>query len=151
MDHLRSAFEGFGEQQRLLALYWRKIDIAAAECQSVGIAHDVTGYDFDIEEKVAHHLLYQIELLRIFFSKIGTCGLCEVEEFVDHLQHAVEVPRAKMALEDIALGFGCLDKHFVCVVHRIGCRHEKDIHTGQFANLFISFVAPGILAKVLSR
>ena len=134
-----------------MALLGREVDIAATECQSVGIAYDIAGHYLDIEEKIAHHLLDEIELLRIFFSEIGARGLGEVEEFVDHLQHAIEMPRAKMALEDVTLGFGGFDDYLIFMVHRIGFGHEKNIHAGQLAYLFVRFVASGIFAKVLPR
>ena len=62
--------------------------IAAAQCHTVGFADNGASDDFDRKFQLPVHFPDDGNLLKIFFSEIGTVGFYRIEEFAHDLSHA---------------------------------------------------------------
>src|SRR5688572_10856829 len=73
--------------------------VARAHGEAVGLAQGRAAHDLGVEEERASEALDELELLEVLFAEVRTLRAREQEELQHDGQHAVEMPRARGALE----------------------------------------------------
>ena len=93
--------EGFGEDQRGLAILSRKAHVARGHGKPVGFTHGGRAHDGQRHVQIGDHALDDLKLLVVFFPKNSDVGLDDVEEPRDHGGHAAEVAGADFAVQHV--------------------------------------------------
>src|SRR5215212_4670911 len=91
--------ESARENEGLTALVGAQVNVAAAERQTVGLAHGRQADDLDGHIEVRNHAPNDAQLLGILLAEVADIGLDDVEELADHGGDAAEVAGAVLAFE----------------------------------------------------
>ena len=142
---------GAGEQRAVEvgrdgALLGREVDVARAHGQAVRLAQRRHAGDLDRQVEVAHEAADDGELLRVLLAEEQHVRLHHAEQLGDDDGDAVEVARARGALE--ALGERAADVDVggeALRIHLVGRRREDD----RDARLLQEAQVAGLVARVL--
>ena len=115
---------------RARTLVRRQQAVARAHREPVGFAHRGAAHDAGVQEEGVHEALDELQLLEVLLAEIGAVRAGDQQELQHDGQHAVEVARARRALE-LQRGLALADAVSVAVaVDFLGARHEHEFAAG---------------------
>ena len=97
--HLLGECKAFGQRGRPAAVRGRKIGVAGAHRQAIGLANGGADGDLDRQAEIANHPLHHERLLPVLRPEVGDVGGDGEEQPADDRCHAGEVPWSNLPLE----------------------------------------------------